>query len=190
MWVRALLGGVLLGLISRYTGSLSGPIRWLGNAGAPWLLVAFLVGRWELSARTAARSGALALVAAAISHYLPYRIAAGWSPIRWWVVLWVGFGAVAGALLGYAGWRRDAWSNSFACAAFAAEAILLLLVAPQEALILAVPVEAMIALALPLLSRPRVSRPKTYAVAAILTPVCMVILWLMVLKIGRVYPHL
>ena len=185
----ALLAGVLLGLVSRLSGQpfFPAPIRWLGNTGAPWLLLAFFLGRSQDSSKRAALSGAIGLTAAAVSHYVPYRLAAGFAPVRWWVAFWFLLAPAVGALYGSVGFRRTDWSISVGCATLAGEAILLAFVGPSPSRVIAVPLEALCVVVLPLLAQRRF---KAYALAAALTPLSMLGLWIFVEKMGRVYPYL
>ena len=189
--LAALLTGLLLGALSRYSSSLAGPIRWLGNLGAIWLLVAYGLGRSHASSRQAAAAGALALSAAPIAHYVPYRVARfGFSleVVRWYMVLWLVFGLIVGALFGYLGSRRDAVGIALTSAALAGESVLLWFLGPTEARLIAVPIQLAFALLLPLSLPAR--RLRAYGLALVVLPVAMAVLWVMIVRIGRVYPTL
>lgn len=190
--------GLLLGALSRYSSQLTTSLQWLGNVGAIWLLVAFVVGRTRSSTRSAAFSGAITLVAAALSHYLPYRLArfgVGPETLRHPLYLWMVVGAVAGALFGVLGFvqknevgARSSWSVAVPVASLAGEAVLLSMVAPEVAYPLAAPVQLIAAVALPFMVG--AERVKSYVAAVALLPFCMAGLWLMIVGIGRVYPGL
>ena len=196
--VLPLLVGLLLGTLSRYSSRLSLSLRWLGNVGAIWLLVAFFVGRGRPSARSAALSGAIALSAAAVAHYLPYRLARfgnGPELLRHPLYLWIVVGAAAGALFGVLGFIQrhgskpaKVWSAAVIMASLAGEAVLLFLVAPQYAYVVAAPVQLAAAAALPFILV--TDRVKSFLTAAVMLPFCMAGLWLMIVTIGRVYPGL
>ena len=193
-----LLVGLLLGALSRYSSQLTTSLQWLGNVGAIWLLVAFLVGRTRSSTRSAVFSGAITLVVATVSHYLPYRLArfgVGPQTLRHPLYLWMVVGAASGALFGVLGFvqrsqdgARSSWSAAALIACLAGEAVLLSLVAPEVAYPLAAPVQLIAAVALPFVVGAQ--RVRSYVAAVALLPFCMGVLWLMIVGIGRVYPGL
>ena len=194
----AIVIGLLLGTLSRYSSRLTPSLGWLGNVGAPWLLVSFFVGRSCRSVRIAVVCGAVTLAAAAVAHYVGYRLArfgVDSEFLRYPLSLWVVVGAVAGGLLGVLGFivRHGSsvagmWSTGALMACLAGEALLLFLVAPRHAYIVAGPVQLVAAGVLPFVVG--TDRVKSYLVTAALMPFCAAGLWLMVVSIGRVYPGL
>ena len=193
----AILAGLLLGTLSRYSSRLEPSFRWLGNVGAIWLLVAFFVGRSTRLVRVAAAGGAITLAAAAFAHYVPYRLGkVGVDPelFRYPLFLWVFVGGIGGALFGALGSIQRSrggaatWSTAAIMASLAGEALLLFLLAPRYAYIVAGPVQLVAAGALPFLVG--ADRAKSYLITMALVPFCIVGLWLMVVGLGRVYPGL
>ena len=193
----AVLIGVVLGTLSRYSSRLEPSFRWLGNVGAIWLLVSFFVGRMNRSVRIAAIGGAFTLASASVAHYVPYRLGKfGIDPelVRYPLFLWIFVGGVAGALFGAFGsiQRRGGvvgmWSSAAVMACLAGEALLLFLVAPRYAYIVVGPVQLVAAAALPFVLG--TDRTKSYLMTAAIVPFCIAGLWLMVVGLGRVYPGL
>ena len=192
--------GTALGVFSHASSSLPGAWRWVGNFGALWLLVAFLVGRRVVTEGLApAVAGAMTLTIASVVHYVPFRMArdgVSWHAFRWPVVLWVLVGAVVGALfgaLGAAHAQRLAKVSIVAVAllvaAFAGEAFILLRTGHPRAVQIAVPVELVFAAVLPLaLAASWHERLKVYLYAVLLLPVVVVALAAFMGVIHRVYP--
>jgi hypothetical protein len=195
MW--AILMGLLLGSLSRYSSRLTPSLRWLGNVGAPWLLVAFFVGRVSRSIPMGAGAGAIALSAAAVTHYVPYRAARfglDAELFRHPLFMWMLVGGAAGALFGGLGCiqrrgdRAETWGTAALMACLAGESVLLFLIAPRYAWIVSGPVQLVSAAALPFVLG--TDRRKSYLVTAALLPLCVVGLWVMVEGLDRVYPGL
>lgn len=194
----ALVAGVILGLFSHGSSSLPGGWRWLGNFGALWVAVAFLVG-WLSRVKPAPILGATSLVAASLVHYVPFRLAReglSWQAFRWPVVLWVGVGIIVGSVsasLGAAYARRKpfAWliGVAFLAAAFAGEAIVLLRTGHPRAVRVAVPVEVALSLLVPLIlvSSWR-TRLQVLGLTALTIPVVVLGLSAFMGVIHRVYP--
>ena len=113
---------------------------------------------------------------------------------RYPLFLWVFVGGIAGAVFGALGsiQRRrgvaGTWSTAAVMASLAGEALLLFLMAPRYAYIVAGPVQLVAAGALPIALG--TDRAKTYLITTALVPFCIVGLWLMVVGLGRVYPGL
>lgn len=193
----AVLVGLLLGTLSRYSSRLEPSFRWLGNVGAIWLLISFFVGRMSTSIHIATIGGAIALASASVAHYVPYRLGKfGVDPdlVRYPLLLWIVVGGVTGGLFGALGslQRRGGlvsmWSSAAIMACLAGESLLLFLVAPRYAYIVVGPVQLVAAAALPFVLG--TDRIKSYLMTAAMVPFCVAALWLMVVGLGRVYPGL
>ena len=194
-----ILVGISLGFFSHTSSMLPGGWRWLGNFGALWLLVAFLIGRWLREPKTGALGGLIALALAGVVHYVPFRWAReGLSAdaFRWPVPLWVLVGAVVGALfgaLGAAHAKRLRWLSTLSVAslvaAFAAEAYVLWRTGHPRAVQVAVPLELIVACLLPIvLIETWRARLATYAGGLLLAPVMVLALSAFMGVIHRVYP--
>ena len=194
------LAGLILGSFSRYSSSFPDALRWLGNFGAPWLAAAFFVARPQRSRGAAAVAGAVTLSIATLAHYVPYRIARdgfGLEVAAHPVLLWVVVGTVFGAIFGLLGWvhachrRSSLLAAGCLAASFAGEAIVLFYVAHPNAVEVAVPIEAAIAMALPVvLTEGWRDRAKTYVATALLALPAIAILAATMGAIRRVYPGL
>lgn len=195
----AALIGVALGTFSHYSSALPGAWRWVGNFGALWVAVAFFVARAIGRVRVGAIAGALALVAASVVHYVPFRmaregvhLAAFRRPVVLWVVVGVAVGALFGALGGAKGKPADRYCKigiALLTASFAGEAWVLWRTGHPRALHVAVPLELLIALLCPLaLLKSGKDRATVYVGAATLTPVVILALSAFMGVIQRVYP--
>jgi hypothetical protein len=193
------LAGLLLGHFSRSSGSFPDAIRWAGNSGAWWLAVAFLVGHRCRTVRGGAVAGATSLAVAATVHYVPFRLMReeiGFDVLRYPLGLWVAVGIVVGGCFGALGaahgrgyGRAMTWGSALLAASFAAEAIVLLLVAHPNAVAIAVPIEFVCAIVVPLvLVRTARQRVLAYGAALLLIPIAMTGLATMMGVIQRVYP--
>ena len=193
------LSGVVLGAFSRYSSAFPGALRWLGNFGALWLAVAFFVGRAQRSTRGAALAGAVTLSVAGVFHYVPFKIGRdgwGWEAVGHPLPMWIIVGSITGALFGFLGRlqsqrdpRRSPWATGSLAGAFAAESAILFLVAHQNAVLVAAPVEAVLAVATPIaLTEGWFERVRTYAAVCLLVPWMVIALVVMMMAIGRVYP--
>jgi hypothetical protein len=197
--IAILVVGLALGLFSHASSSLPGAWRWVGNFGALWLAIAFFVGRASPNPWTGAAFGALSLTAASVMHYVPRRMVhegVSLHAFRWPVILWVLVGLATGLLfgaLGSAHARRlrihSTIGVALLVAAFAAEALVLFRIGHDRAVQVAVPIEAVAALALPLtLMGSWKERVTTYAVAAAMVPLLAFALASFMGVIHRVYP--
>jgi hypothetical protein len=193
------LAGLLLGYLSRSSASFPDAVRWVGNFGAWWLATAFLVGRTCRTVRGGAAAGATSLAVAATVHYVPFRLMREeitLDVLRYPLALWVVVGILAGGCFGALGaahargYRRAmTWGSALLAASFAAEGLVLLLVAHPNAVRVAVPVELACAVVLPvLLVRTSRQRVISYLAALFLIPVAMAGLATMMGVIQRVYP--
>ena len=119
--------GLGLGVVTQLAQGLL-PSGWsqAANSIAPWLLVAFLVGAFQPSWRSAAVAGSATLLLALVGYYamtvLRFSIGAGSV-----LLLWTIGAVVGGPLFGAAGWawkagRRPALALGLLAAAFIAEA--------------------------------------------------------------------
>lgn len=197
--VAVLAVGIALGLFSHASSSLPGAWRWVGNFGALWLAVAFLVGRAIPNPWTGAAFGALSLTIASVMHYVPRRMlreGISLEAFRWPVILWVLVGLATGLLfgaLGSAHARRlkicSTIGVALLVAAFAAEALVLFRIGHERAVQVAVPIELITAFALPLiLMGSWKERVITYAAAAGMMPILVLALASFMGVIHRVYP--
>lgn len=188
----SIVAGACLGLFSRYSSSLAQEIRWVGNFGASWFLVAFGLGLWVRRAKLAALGGVVALVTAVAFHYVPTRLAKaefGIDLVAWWVVAWALIGAAGGALFGWLGARRSWPATAAMSGLLLGEAVLLFMTAPSYARYLAIPLEVVVGVGLPFFLH-RDALIKTYVATVAVVPVAFVAVWLSTLAIGRVYPGL
>ncbi len=103
-----LLAGWTFGLLdSRIPMPSSSAVFWVGNLGAPWLVLPFLAGWIAPSRRRALLGGALTCVAAMVGFFGP---GSGWGPASlFFVASWVGVAVLAGGLYGRFGftWARS-----------------------------------------------------------------------------------
>jgi hypothetical protein len=105
MAVAALLG-IALGLAARVVDDLS--LRWVGNVGALWFLIAFVVGRLSRRRAYGARLGAACLVTAALTYYLWRVLVDGTISVGYLftvAVFWLVVAFVTGAIAGWFGAR-------------------------------------------------------------------------------------
>ena len=153
--------GLGLGIFSRLTDLLPTEIKWIGNFGALWLGVAFLLGRTATGLSQGAAQGGMGLCLAAITHYLPLRlasrglvIAALRFPFPQWIVVGVLAGAVFGAAGAVSGTRSKyaVWAQAWMIAMLLAEGIVLtffttrhIVIGDRSALLVAVPLEVTVA---------------------------------------------
>lgn len=195
----ALLAGTALGLFSHISSSLPGAWRWIGNFGALWLLVAFLVGRSTRNVRVSAVAGSITLIVASIVHYVPFRWARfgiSWGAFRWPVVLWVLVGAVVGAAFGALGAAHRVRLKTLATiavallvAGFAGEAFILIRTGHPSAVQIAVPLELFVAAQLPVaFVRTWQERAKSYLYGVLFLPIVVIALAAFMGVIHRVYP--
>ncbi|MEA2517644.1 MAG: hypothetical protein QOG16_1482 [Actinomycetota bacterium] len=193
------LTGIALGLFSHASSALPGAWRWVGNFGALWLAVSFLLGRQFHSLLPAALSGAAALAVASVMHYVPHRMAREGMTLntfRWPVALWAFVGIVVGAafgMLGAAHARRWAVASTVGMgllvAAFAGEAFVLWRTGHPRAVEVAVPLETIVALSLPIFcARSATERIKIFGSAVLMFPVVVLGLSAFMGVIHRVYP--
>jgi hypothetical protein len=191
--------GLGLGAFSHASSGLPGPWRWIGNFGALWVAVAFFAGRLADDIRRGSFAGAASLAVASVIHYVPHRVMLnGFSSqaFRWPVGLWVVVGIAVGLLFGGLGaahaQHMDFFSNlgvALLAAIFAAEALVLFRIGHERAVQVAVPIEALAALTLPLLLLDSVrDRVRTYLVALALVPLGALGLAAFMGVIHRVYP--
>ncbi|HWL65185.1 MAG TPA: DUF6518 family protein, partial [Actinomycetota bacterium] len=162
----AMLGvvaGVLLGVVSRMSDLLAPEVGWIGNLFAPWLAVAFVLGRRAPIRIHAAGAGAAALVIAAVTHYAILRLSEHGLDaelFRHPVPLWGAIGAVGGGIFGFLGWLSlEQGKSSVAAAAvlgasFFAEAAFITTVGRDAAFDLAVPLAVLAGVVAPLLALP------------------------------------
>ena len=157
--VTALLVGSALGLVSRLSDLLPTQLKWIANLAAPWLAVAFLVGRRASSRSNAIAAGGLALAIAAITHYVTARLfrhGLDANLLRHPVPMWFAVGVVGGGLFGAAGKAATGDSalirvaaTAVICAAFFGESAFLLTQGVRASYLLAVPFALVSALILP-----------------------------------------
>ncbi|HYI44340.1 MAG TPA: DUF6518 family protein [Actinomycetota bacterium] len=103
--VAALLG-IALGLAARLVDDLA--LRWVGNVGALWFLIAFVVGRLSRRRAYGARLGAACLATAAFTYYLWRVVVDGTISTGYLVtvgVFWFVAAFVSGAIAGWFGAR-------------------------------------------------------------------------------------
>ena len=198
-WVPMMLIGLTLGVFSHASSGLPGAWRWVGNLGALWLAIAFLVGRLAANLRGGALVGAASLAVASVIHYVPHRMlreGISLHAFRWPVILWVVVGATVGLLFGTLGAAHARRLRIYAAlgvallvAAFAAEALVLLRIGHARAMQVAVPIEVIAALAWPfVLMSSWKARLTTYLVAAAFAPILVLALASFMGVIHRVYP--
>lgn len=195
----AVLVGIGLGIFSHESSSLPGGLRWLGNFGALWVAIAFLVGRLISDVNRGAIAGAATLCVAAVVHYVPYRLAregVGSDALRWPVVLWllvgIGVGVLFGAL-GAAYGRREATVGlvgvALLAATFAGEAFVLARTGHPRAVQIAVPLELAVAALLPIIFfRSWRERSKVFGITLLAVPLVVLALSAFMGVIHRVYP--
>lgn len=195
----AVLAGTALGVFSHSSSSLPGGWRWVGNFGALWLLIAFLVGRFDGRTRTAALAGSVTLAIASVVHYVPFRMAREGVSLhawRWPVALWALVGILVGALFGVLGAahrqrleRSSLVAVALLVAAFAGEAFVLWRTGHPRAAQIAVPLELGVAIFLPLvLASSLTDRLKIYVGSVLCFPVVVFALSAFMGTIKRVYP--
>lgn len=106
--IAFLLAGWTFGLLdSRIPMPSSSEVFWVGNLGAPWLVLPFLAGWIAPSRQRALLGGALTCVAAMVGFFGP---GSGWGPASlFFVASWVGIAVLAGGLYGLFGftWGRS-----------------------------------------------------------------------------------
>lgn len=199
-WIREALlvagAGIGLGLGSRSSDLLPRELGWVGNLGAVWLAVAFVVGSAMGSPKRAAIAGSATLTLAALVHYTSARLLRDGIAVdllRFPVTQWIVIGTVTGAAFGALGswWhveRRRALAVALLAAAFGAEALYLLVRGEPNAAVVAVPLEVLAALLLPLLLL-RSSRERLRAAAwcALMTPAGAMVILGIVAAVRRVY---
>lgn len=185
-------------MASRLGDQLPPKIGWVANLAAPWLAVAFFLGRKSSSAQQGAVAGAVSLLIATLTHYSIRRLGDdGLSAelFRHPVPMWSLIGGVGGAIFGRLGRitsERRIFLGVIALAAlsaaFLSEAAFLLLEERRQAFVVAVPVAILCGLGFPLLVLPSRSR----AVVAVLLglfviPVGILTIDLLQRSTGRVY---
>jgi uncharacterized protein DUF6518 len=156
---RSVAAGLGLGLYSRLGDLAPRPLAWVANLGAPWLVVAAIVGARSTSRSSGALTGGLALGGAACTHYLSVRAynGASWPALfARPLVAWAMVGVCFGSFFGWAGRRAredpDRALGPVALllgACLAAEACYLCVSGESNAWKLAVPLELISAIALP-----------------------------------------
>jgi hypothetical protein len=151
-------GGVLFGVAARLADHTTP--KWLGNAGATWFLVAFVVGRVARNFRSGAIAGAVCLATANTAYYLwrllvdkdissNYLLRAGF----FWLVMSLACGIVAGAV-GNESIRRPAlWG--VAAGVFAGEALAVLILRQRPTQVIVESLVAVLCLAMAIKSRTR-----------------------------------
>ena len=99
LFIAFLLAGWTFGLLdSRIPMPSSSAVFWVGNLGAPWLVLPFLVGWTQPSRRWALLGGAFTCGTAMVGFFGP---GSGWGPASAaFVGGWVAVGALAGGLYG------------------------------------------------------------------------------------------
>lgn len=111
----AVLGGVALGVVSRYGDRLDSQFAWVLNIGGPWLVLAFVAGVIARRPRAGAEAGAaLQTIAVGVYYVLAptFHAAHEVDAVVRLTILWGLVGAVGGAALGWAGatWRTHSGS--------------------------------------------------------------------------------
>lgn len=187
--------GMALGALSRASDLLPRELRWVGNLGAIWLAVAFIVGARIGRPRAAAVGGASALILAAFVHYGSMRLVRYGDPelLGYPAPQWAAVGGVLGAVFGGVG---SLWSDgdkrvrsvAILTTALGAEALYLLMAHEPNARPVALPLELAAFLLLPLVSlRSGSDRLRTYGWAVSLTPLGAAAIAMVVGVARRIY---
>ena len=147
-------------MFSRASDFVPRGLGWVGNLGAIWLACAFVAGALvATTTRSAVAAGSCTLAIATFVHYWSLRVAMdglGADLLRFPVPQWLLVGIVLGGAFGALGraWRTGRGQVAVASvmgAVFGAEALYLIVAASPNALRLAVPLELVCLLVLPVL---------------------------------------
>ena len=170
---RPLLAGILLGVGTRFAHDLPSEWHWLAKVGAPWLVVAFVVGAGRRSVARGAFDGACSLVLAIVVYY---GIRHHHSPLGlWWLVAAAPGGLAFGALGALWRTRRaDVLAASIVSASLAAEALLFALFMGDDDALAAPVLIASAAGALAALVPGGRRRTEAVALACVLTTVAII----------------
>jgi hypothetical protein len=124
--VVAIALGAVFGVLVRLGDDGSGAVPWIVNIGGPWLVLAFVVGRWapDRPARTAVAALGSAVVAKYVVQVGQHEIGAASLAAR--LVAWGCLAVVVGTVLGVAGAadrRGAAWAPAALGLPLVAEAL-------------------------------------------------------------------
>jgi len=131
LWTVTALVGLAVGTASVFPYvHTAGPLHFLGNSAALWLLIAFAVGVLAHNPRRGAIAGTVLLVATVVAFFVTYKLLFPDNHVGRVAAFWLSTALVGGAVFGLAGgvWRdgdpnRRGVTAAIVGGAFIAEAI-------------------------------------------------------------------